>query len=110
VRPLSGEDCDESVFIGQTVGHDGQQRPEVNVFLEWEAQWQVQGDVIEVTAPFSFTGEVPGGDQFGHDSLSSAFGDVQSRSDVTQTNTRIAGNQEQRIAVIREQSKSGQLG
>jgi hypothetical protein len=63
------------------------------------------GNVIEISATFTFSSEVTRGDQVGHDSLRPAFRDVQHARNVTKANSRILRNQEERVAVIGQKAK-----
>jgi hypothetical protein len=96
--------------MGQAHRHDRQECPEVDVFLEGKPKWQVERDVIEVAATFAFNGEVTGRDQLGHDPLGPSLGYVEGASDVTKSDARIARDQKQGIAVVRQEAKVGLCG
>jgi hypothetical protein len=64
-------------------------------------------DVIEISTPLTLSSQVSGNGQFANDSLRTPFGDIQSASNIPQTNTRIPRYQQQRIPVICQQPKIG---
>jgi hypothetical protein len=65
----------------------------------------VGSHVVEVATPFPLTIDVPRTRKVGDNSLGCALGDFQQVGYVSDTNSRITGDQEKRIAVVCEQAK-----
>jgi hypothetical protein len=61
--------------------------------------------VVEVSTPLPLTIDVPSARKVADNPLRSALGDFQQVGNVSDANTRITGDQEQRVAVVREQPK-----
>lgn len=93
--------CPAAVFIRR--GHYGEQRFDVEVALKGQSEGQVGSDVVDVPAPLPLTIEVPRADQVGHDALGGALGDVEKVREISNANSWVTGDQEERVAVIREQ-------
>lgn len=60
-------------------------------------------DSVDISATLSVAVEVPGTDQVGDDALGCTLGYVQQAGHVSDANSRITRNEEERVAVIREQ-------
>ena len=73
------------------------------VALKGQSEGQVGSDVVDVPAPLPLTIEVPRADQVGHDALGGALGDVEKVREISNANSWVTGDQEERVAVIREQ-------
>ena len=84
-------------------GHYCEQRFDVEVALKGQSEGQVGSDVVDVSAPLPLAIEVPRADQVGHNALGGALGDVEKVSEISNANSRVTGDQEERVAVIREQ-------
>ena len=61
--------------------------------------------VVEVSTPLPLTIDVPRTGKVGDNALGGALGDLQQVGDVSDTNSRIAGDQKQGVAVVCEQPK-----
>jgi len=57
---------------------------------------------VDISAPLSLALEVTRADQVGDDALGSSLGDVQQGGHISDAYTRIARNEQQQVAVVRE--------
>jgi hypothetical protein len=67
-------------------------------------------DMIKIPAPLAFSSQVSGNCQFANDSLGSPFGNLQGGGNIAKPYTGITRDQQERIAVIRQQPKIGYWG
>jgi len=65
----------------------------------------VRSHVVEVSTPLPLPIDVPRTGKVGDNALSCALGYLQQVGNVSDTNSRITGDQEQRVAVVCEQPK-----
>ncbi len=93
--------CLAAIFIRR--GQYGEQRFDVEVALKGQSEGQVGCDVVDVPAPLPLTIEVPRADQVGDNALGGALGDVEKVREISNANSWVTGDQEERVAVIREQ-------
>ena len=57
---------------------------------------------VDISAPLSLAIEVTRADQVGDDALGGALGDVQQGGHISDTYTRIASDEQEHIAMVRE--------
>jgi hypothetical protein len=84
-----------------------QQGVDVDVTLKRQVERSVNSYAVDVATPLSFAVDVPGFDQIGDGALRCAFRDVEQYRDVSYPNPGIPSDQQQRIAVIRQEPKVG---
>jgi hypothetical protein len=74
--------------------------------LEGQSQGQVGGDVVEISSALALAREVALGDQFPHDALGPALGDLQGRRYIAHPDAVISRDQQEGIAMIGQQTKT----
>ena len=65
----------------------------------------MRSHVVKVSTPLPLAFDVSGTGKVGDNALGGAFGDIQQVGNVSDTNSRITGDQQQRVAVVGEQPK-----
>ena len=82
---------------------DRKERADVGVALDGEPERQVRTDGVEVPAAVSFAFDVSGAGEVCHDPLRPALGDTEQLGDVADPDLRIVRDQQQRLAVVRDE-------
>jgi hypothetical protein len=87
--------------------------PEESVDIDVPLKGQVEGSVnpnaVEVPSSLAFAVDVSGPRQVRDDALRRSFGDFEQRGNFPYTYSRVTGDKEQRVAMIREEAKVGHL-
>ena len=81
------------------------QRADVGVALDGKPKRQVPPDRVEVPAACSLAFDVSRAGEVGHDPLRPALGDPEKLGDVADPDLGVLRDQEQRLAVIREEGE-----
>ena len=86
-------------------GQDGEQGPDVDVTLNRQPERYVGSHVVPVAPPVPLALDVPGPGEVGDDALGRPLGDPQEAGDVADADAAVVGDQEQRLAVVREEGE-----
>jgi hypothetical protein len=95
-RPVAG-------VVGRC--HNGQQRFDIEIACKGQSEGQVGFDLVRVSTPLPMTIEIPSADEIGDNTLCCPLGDVQQDRKITKADSRIASDQQERVAVICKEPK-----
>ena len=95
-RPVAG-------VVGRC--HNGKQRFDIEIACKGQSEGQVGFDLVRVSTPLSVAIEVPSADEIGDNALCCPLSDVQQGRKITNADSRITSDQQERVAVICKEPK-----
>ena len=81
-------------------GHYGQQRFDVQIALKGQPEGKMGPDVIHVSTPLPFAVEISRADEISHNALCRPLSDVEQGRKITNADSRITSDQQERVAMI----------